>query len=205
MSNVIPGFLTAHRRYLARVELASGEPATLYIEDVQFLYPPHQVQFPVLRQRNPVVQHFFVAREHERLEIAYYPGLATRAGHTAEDIALILYYARELAGTFARIRNRTALNGVRVTDFDTGHASGFSYHAKDRIKDGAHAALYGLGAGRTAWRSFSDGAAALRSLTEWAQGRSRAKGYYVVEDDWLSDEPVILHPVHFNDLEPLGS
>lgn len=138
MSNVIPGFLTAHRRYLARVELASGEPATLYIEDVQFLYPPHQVQFPVLRQRNPVVQHFFVAREHERLEIAYHPGLATRAG-------------------------------------------------------------------RTAWRSFSDGAAALRSLTEWAQGRSRAKGYYVVEDDWLSDEPVILHPVHFNDLEPLGS
>ncbi|MGW5209812.1 hypothetical protein ACWEQO_01005 [Streptomyces sp. NPDC004051] len=205
MSNVIPGFLTAHRRYLVAVELASGEQATLHIEDVQFLYPPHQVAFPFLRQKNPVVHHFFVPREHDRLEVAYHPGLAARAGHTAEDIALTLYYARELGNTFTRVRERRAVNGVRITDFETGHASGYSYHAKDRVKDGASAAMHGFGAGRMAWRGFSDGAAALRSLTEWAQGRGREKGYYLVEDDRLSDEPVIRNPLHFNDLKPLGS
>ncbi|WP_153182621.1 hypothetical protein [Streptomyces sp. E2N166] len=205
MSDVVPGFLTAHERYLARVEWASGGEGTLTIEDVQFLYPPHQVAFPFLRQKNPVVQHFFVPGEHDRLEVAYHPGLATRAGHTAEDIALTLYYARELGGTFARVRNRRAVNGVRITDFETGHASGFSYHAKDRIEDGAHAALYGFGAGRMAWRGYSDGSAALRSLTEWAQGRDREKGYYVVQDDRLTEEVVIRQPIHFNDLRSFGT
>ncbi|MFB7654699.1 MULTISPECIES: hypothetical protein [unclassified Streptomyces] len=205
MSNVVPGFLTAHRRYLARVELASGEQGTLHIEDAQFLYPPHQVALPFLRERNPVVQHFFVPREHDRLEVAYHPGLATRAGHTAEDIALTVYYSCQLGGLFARVSDRRKLNGLRVTDLGTGQPSGYSYHAKDRIKDGTSAAMLGLGAGRMAWRGVSDGSAALRSLAEWAQGRGREKGYYLVEENRLSDKPVIRSPLHFNDLEPLGS